>query len=186
MADLNKVMLIGRLTRDPQLKFLPSQMAVCEFSVAVGRKFKTASGEQREETAFIDCALFGKGGEIFNQYMAKGRQVYVEGRLKLDSWEDKNGGGKRSKLSVVVEEFQFLGDKGGAGANNADAGEGGGYEGGGGGGGYERSAPPAKPFQNRSAQRPAAGQSSGPPAQQKPPEAPYGDEPQFSDDDIPF
>lgn len=112
MADVNKVILIGRLTRDPQLKFLPSQMAICEFSVAVGRKFKTASGEQREETAFIDCTLFGKGGEVFNQYMTKGKQVYLEGRLKLDSWEDKNGGGKRSKLSVVVEEFQFLGDRG--------------------------------------------------------------------------
>lgn len=184
MADLNKVMLIGRLTRDPTLKFLPSQLPVCEFSVAVGRKFKTASGEQREETAFIDCALFGKGGEIFNQYMAKGRQVYVEGRLKLDSWEDKNGGGKRSKLSVVVEEFQFLGDKGGAGGQNAgNDGDHGGYEGGGGGGGggYERSAPPARPMGGN---RPPA--QSRPPAQQKPPEAPYGEEQQFNDDDIPF
>jgi single-strand DNA-binding protein len=114
MAYLNKVMLIGRLTRDPQLKYLPSQTAVCEFGLAVGRKFKAANGEMKEETAFIDCTLFGKGGEIFNQYMAKGKQVFVEGRLKYDTWEDKNGGGKRSKLAVTVEEFQFLdGGKGG-------------------------------------------------------------------------
>src|SRR6187402_3229404 len=125
MADVNKVILIGRLTRDPQLKFLPSQAAVCEFGIAVGRKFKTASGEQREETAFIDCTLFGKGGEIFNQYMTKGKQVFVEGRLKYDTWEDKNGGGKRSKLGVTVDEFQFL-DSGGRGGQNAGGEEGGG------------------------------------------------------------
>lgn len=112
MADLNKLMLIGRLVRDPQLKFLPSQTAICEFGIAVGRKFKTASGEQREETSFIDCSLFGKGAEIFNQYMAKGKQVYVEGRIKQDNWEDKSTGQKRSKLGMVVEEFQFLGDRG--------------------------------------------------------------------------
>jgi single-strand DNA-binding protein len=119
MSDLNKVMLIGRLTRDPQLRFLPSQSAVCDFGFAVGRKFKTASGEQKEETAFIDCTLFGKGGEIFNQYMQKGSQCYLEGRLKLDQWDDKTTGQKRSKLAVVVENFQFLG--GGKGGNGRPA-----------------------------------------------------------------
>jgi single-strand DNA-binding protein len=168
MADLNKVMLIGRLTRDPQLKYLPSQMAVCEFGVAVGRKFKTSSGEQREETAFIDCALWGKGGEIFNQYMAKGKQVYLEGRLKLDTWEDKQGGGKRSKLSVVVEEFQFL-DNRGSGQSNAPGGE------------QENAHPPA----SRPAPRAQAPQS---PAPQSAPQPPYDENQaqQFSDDDIPF
>lgn len=113
MSDLNKVVLQGRLTRDPQLKYTPSQMAICEFGLAVGRKFKTASGEKREETAFVDCTLFGKGGEVFNQYMAKGKPVLIDGRLKFDSWEDKQSGGKRSKLSVLVENFHFLSDGGG-------------------------------------------------------------------------
>ncbi|MBC7784731.1 MAG: single-stranded DNA-binding protein [Burkholderiales bacterium] len=166
MADVNKVMLIGRLTRDPQLKFTPSNLAVCEFGLAVGRKFKTATGEQREETNFIDCTLFGKGGEIFNQYMTKGKQVFLEGRLKFDSWEDKQGGGKRSKLSVVVEEFQFLDNRGAGGAANSGPPD---EEGG-------QSAPP------RQASRPA--QRAAP--QQAPPQAPYGEEQKFSDDDIPF
>ncbi|MGC4031062.1 MAG: single-stranded DNA-binding protein [Tepidisphaeraceae bacterium] len=185
MAALNKVMLIGNLTRDPQLKYLPNQTAVCEFGLAVTRKFKSANGEQREDTAFVDCTVFGRGGEIFNQYMTKGKPVYVEGRLKLDQWEDKNGGGKRSKLSVVVEDFQFLGGRdsggqgGGGGENQGYGGQSGGGYGGQQGGGYERSAPPARPMQSRPPQQQR-------PAQQQPPEAPYGEEQQFSDDDIPF
>jgi single-strand DNA-binding protein len=112
MADLNKVMLIGRLSRDPQLRYLPSQSAVCDFGFAVGRKFKTANGEQKEETAFVDCTVFGKAAEVFNQYMSKGKQCYVEGRLRLDQWDDKTSGQKRSKITVVVENFQFLGAPG--------------------------------------------------------------------------
>jgi single-strand DNA-binding protein len=178
MASLNKVMLIGNLTRDPQLKYLPNQTAICEFGLAVSRKYKAANGEQREDTAFVDCTLFGKGGEIFNQYMTKGKPVFVEGRLKYDTWDDKNGGGKRSKMSVVVEDFQFLGGRdggqgGGGGGDQGYAGQGGG------GGGYERSAPPARPMQSRPPQQRQ-------PAQQQPPEAPYGEEQQFSEDDIPF
>lgn len=111
MAGVNKVILIGNLTRDPQLKYLPNQTAVCEFGLATSRKFKGADGNQREDTTFIDCTIFGKIGETFNQYMSKGKPCYLEGRLKFDTWEDKQGGGKRSKLSVVVEEFQFLGGR---------------------------------------------------------------------------
>ncbi|MGC3945411.1 MAG: single-stranded DNA-binding protein [Chryseolinea sp.] len=167
MADVNKVILIGRLTRDPQLKYLPSQTAVCEFGLAVGRKFKAASGEMREETTFVDCAVFAKGAEIFQQYMAKGKQVYVEGRLKLDQWEDKQGGGKRSKMSVVVENFQFLGDRGGAGGGQQGGGE------------YDPGQAPARPPQNRGPQRAP---------QQAPQQAPYDDSQgqQFTEDDIPF
>lgn len=179
MASLNKVMLIGNLTRDPQLKYLPNQTAVCEFGLAVSRKYKAANGEQREDTAFVDCTVFGKGGEIFNQYMTKGKPVFVEGRLKYDTWEDKNGGGKRSKMSVVVEDFQFLGGRdSGGGEGGGDRGGYGGQQGyGGGGGGYERSAPPPRQQPPRSAPRQPA---------QEPPEAPYGDEQQFNEDDIPF
>jgi single-strand DNA-binding protein len=184
MASLNKVMLIGNLTRDPQLKYLPNQTAVCEFGLAVSRKYKAANGEQREDTAFVDCTVFGKGGEIFNQYMTKGKPVFVEGRLKYDTWEDKNGGGKRSKLAVVVEDFQFLGgrDSGGGGEGGGSYGgrEGGGQQSYGGGGGYERSAPPSRQ------QPPRNGPPAGRQQPQQQPEAPYGDEQQFSDDDIPF
>jgi single-strand DNA-binding protein len=96
------------MTRDPQLKFLPSQTAVCEFGLACNRKFKVQD-EQREEVTFIDCTAFGRTAEVINQYMTKGKPILIEGRLKYDSWEDKQGGGKRHKLSVVVENFQFLG-----------------------------------------------------------------------------
>src|SRR5437868_1017907 len=109
MANYNRIVLVGNLTRDPQLKYLPSQMAVVEFGMAVNHKFKTRDGQEREEVLFIDCACFGKGGEIINNYCHKGGQLLVEGRLKYDTWEDKQGGGKRSKHTVVVDNFQFLG-----------------------------------------------------------------------------
>src|ERR1700733_3992036 len=111
MANVNRVILIGNLTRDPQLKYLPSQTAVAEFGLAVNRKFKAAGGEDREEVCFVDCTAFGRTGGGINQYCQKGKQLYIEGRLKFDSWEDKQGGGKRSKLTVVVENFQFLGGR---------------------------------------------------------------------------
>lgn len=111
MASFNKVILVGNLTRDPALKYLPSQMAVAEFGLAMNRKFKTASGEEREDVVFVDCAAFGKTGELIQQHFTKGKAIMIEGRLKFDSWEDKNGGGKRSKLSVVVDTFVFQGSK---------------------------------------------------------------------------
>lgn len=111
MASFNKVILAGNLTRDPQLKYLPNQTPVVEFGMAVNRKY-SVNGEQREDVTFVDCAAFGKPAEVIHQYCSKGKQLLVEGRLKFDTWEDKQGGGKRSKLSVVVEQFQFLGGKG--------------------------------------------------------------------------
>ncbi len=109
MASFNQVILIGNLTRDPQLKHLPSQMAVAEFGMAVNHKYTTAGGEKREEVTFVDCAAFGKSGELISQYCTKGNPLMITGRLRYDSWEDKNGGGKRSKLTVIVDNFQFLG-----------------------------------------------------------------------------
>src|SRR3954462_1218533 len=149
MASFNKVILLGNLTRDPQLKYLPSQTAVAEFGLAVNRKFRTQQGEDREEVTFVDCAAFGKTGELINQYFTKGKPIFIDGRLKYDSWEDKQGGGKRSKLTVVVENFQFIGGRdragggggGGGGGGSYDAGDAGGSGGGGvggGGGGYEQ------------------------------------------------
>lgn len=106
--NLNRVLLGGNLVRDPELKHLPSGMAVCSFSIAVNRKWKSESGEQKEETTFVDLTAFGKTGEVIAQYHRKGHPIFVEGRLKLDQWDDKTSGQKRSKLGVVVESFQFV------------------------------------------------------------------------------
>jgi single-strand DNA-binding protein len=122
-GSYNKVMLMGNLTRDVELRYLPnSNTAVAAIGLAVNRKFKTQSGEEREEVAFIDCEAFGKTAEIMSQYLRKGRPVFVEGRLKLDQWDDKASGQKRSKLKVIVEEFRFVDSPGGGGGG----GEGGG------------------------------------------------------------
>jgi single-strand DNA-binding protein len=109
--NFNRIIFAGRMTRDPQLKFLPSQTAVCEFGLVCNRKFKVGN-EQREEMTFIDCTAFGRTAEVINQYMTKGKPILIEGRIKYDSWEDKQSGAKRSKLSIVVENFQFLGGGG--------------------------------------------------------------------------
>lgn len=109
MPSFNKCIFLGNLTRDPQLKYLPNQTAVVEFGIAVNHKFKTAGGEDREDVMFLDCSCFGKRGEVINQYFTKGKPILVEGRLKYDQWEDKQGGGKRSKHSLVVEQFTFVG-----------------------------------------------------------------------------
>lgn len=111
MANFNKIIFLGRLARDVQLKFLPSGTSIAEFGLAANHKYKTASGEQREEVCFVDCSAFGRVGEVVNQYCAKGDSLLIEGRLKLDSWEDKNGGGKRSKHTIAVESVQLLGGK---------------------------------------------------------------------------
>jgi single-strand DNA-binding protein len=116
MANYNRVILAGNLTRDPQLTVLPSNTPVCEFGLAVNRRWRGQDGQNREETCFVDCRLYGPQAETFNQYMSKGRSALVEGRLRLDQWETQDGQ-KRSKLSVVVERFQFLGSaRGGSGS----------------------------------------------------------------------
>jgi single-strand DNA-binding protein len=115
MASFNRIILVGNLTRDPQLSYTPSNVAVCKFGIATNHKWK-----DREETCFVDCTLFGKGGEVFNQYMGKGRSVLIEGRLKLDQWTTPEGD-KRSKHEVIVENFTFLG--GGRGDGNAKGAE---------------------------------------------------------------
>ncbi len=115
MANYNKVILVGNLTRDPQLSFLPSQTPVCEFGLAVNRRWRGQNGEQRESTCFIDCRLYGKRAETFNQYLAKGKPVLVEGRLELDTWESPDGQ-KRSKHRINVENFEFMGGRDGGGA----------------------------------------------------------------------
>jgi single-strand DNA-binding protein len=140
MANLNKVMLIGNLTRDPELRVTPKGTAICQFSLAVNRKFRDESGADREEVTYVDIEAWGKSGENIAKYCTKGRPLFVEGRLRLDQWEDKNTKEKRSRMKVVCDNFQFLG------SGRSDGGAPGG--GGGGEGGLTPSAPrniPAKP-----------------------------------------
>ncbi|MHC4658951.1 MAG: single-stranded DNA-binding protein [Planctomycetota bacterium] len=118
MANFNKVLLMGNLTRDPQLSYLPSQTAVVEFGLAVNRKWKGQDGNQREETCFVDCKAFGRQAENINKYLSKGRGVFVEGRLTFDSWTAQDGT-KRSRHRVTVENSQFLPGGARAGADQA-------------------------------------------------------------------
>jgi len=108
MANFNKVFLMGNLTRDPQLSYLPSQTAVVDFGLAVNRRWTGKDGEKREETCFVDCTAFGRPAETINKYMSKGRPMFVEGRLSFNSWTTQDGT-RRSRLKVTVENFQFLG-----------------------------------------------------------------------------
>jgi single-strand DNA-binding protein len=108
MASFNRVILVGNLTRDPELRYLPKGTAVAQLGVAVNRQWKSDSGEAREEVTFVDVEAFGRSAEVIGQYLKKGRPILIEGRLKLDTWEDKQTNQKRSKLKVVLESFQFL------------------------------------------------------------------------------
>ena len=108
MASLNKVFLLGNLTRDPDLRGLPSGQSVCELGIAVSRRFMGSNGQEVEDTCFVDVVVWGKAANNCKQYLTKGSQVMVEGRLQLDRWEDRNGGGQRSKLRVVAEQVQFM------------------------------------------------------------------------------
>lgn len=121
MAYLNKVFLIGNLTRDPELRVTPKGTAICQFGLAVNRQFKDESGATRDETTFIDIEAWGKQGELVAKYLTKGSPAMVEGRLKLDQWEDKQSGQKRSKLKVVLDNVQFLSSRGGAGGGAGGA-----------------------------------------------------------------
>lgn len=111
MANLNKVMLMGNLTRDIEVRTLPAGMSIGQFGLAINRNWTGQDGEKREEVTFVDCEAWGKTAEIMAKYLSKGRPVFVEGRLKLDQWDDKESGQRRSKLKVVVESFQFIDSK---------------------------------------------------------------------------
>ncbi len=172
MASYNKVILAGNLTRDPELKYTPSGMAIAKIGLAMNRKWKTETGEMKEEVTFVDVDAFGRQAETIGQYLKRGRPILIEGRLKLDQWDDKQTGQKRSRLGVVCESFQFL--------DSGRPGEGGGMSGGGGAGGGSGvpSGPPAATPPYRSS-APAAHRAPPPP----PPEA---DGPPPEEDDVPF
>ena len=173
MASLNKVMLIGNLTRDPEVRYTPKGTAVTDIGLAVNRVYSSDTGERREETTFVDVTLWGRQAEIAGQYMKKGKPIYIEGRLQMDTWQDKQTGQNRSRLKIVGENFQFLGSR-----------EDGGGSGGGSGGGY-----PSSPPQNHPQRSASDGGDYGSP----PPEADYsgpggggGGNDFEEEDDIPF
>ena len=173
MPNLNKVMLMGNITRDPEVRYTPKGTAVTDISLAVNRSYTLDDGERREETTFVDVTYWGRQAEVIGEYMKKGRPIYVEGRLQLDQWEDKNTGQNRSRLKIVGDNFQFLGGRDG----NSGGGE----------GQQQQSAPPqqqsAPPQQQQQAPPQQQQQSSPPPEQQQP----TGYEPiQDEDEDIPF
>lgn len=129
MASFNKVLLMGNLTRDPQLSYTPSQTAVVDFGLATNRRWTGPDGSQRDETCFIDCRAFGRMAENINKFFSKGKPIFLEGRLTYDSWTAQDGT-KKSRIRVTVENFQFLpgtggGGGGGGGAYQGDQGHGG-------------------------------------------------------------
>lgn len=167
MASVNKVILIGNLTRDPEVRYTPKGSAVTEISLAINRQYSLDNGEKREEVIYVDVTLWGRLAEIAAQYLTKGRPVYIEGRLKMDTWDDKQTGQKRSKMGVVAESLQLLGSRG----------EGGAPRGGGSGGEhgeYEQDRPPRS---QAPSQRPAPS-----PRRQEPMDPDL----QPEEDDIPF
>lgn len=168
MASFNKVILVGNLTRDPQVKYTTGGTAITDIGLAVSRQwFDKQTNQKKEETTFVDVTLWGRTAEIAGEYLAKGRPVLIEGRLQLDSWDDKETGQKRSKLKVVGENMTMLGSR-------ADGGAGGGGGGSGGGGGYGGGRGGAAP----------RGESA--PADHGPSDFGGFDEPSGSGDEVPF
>ena len=156
MASFNKVILAGNLTRDPELRYTPKGTAICQIGLAINRNYTTDAGEKKEEVTFVDVEAWARTAEVIAQYLKKGRPILIEGRLKLDQWEDKQTNQKRSRLKVVCENFQFL-DSGGGRAPEGEA--------------------AAQP-------RPRPAASSSPPS--APDAAPEPNEPPHEGDDVPF
>jgi len=174
MPNLNKVQLMGNLTRDPEVRYTPKGTAVTDISLAINRNYTGDDGQRHEETTFVDITFWGRQAEIIGEFMKKGRPLYVEGRLQLDTWEDKTTGQQRSRLKVVGENFQFLGSR-------EDGGGGGGGSRGGGGG----ASSPHDESQESRASEGSRSQSAPRQAPAAPPARDY-DRPIEGDDDIPF
>jgi single-strand DNA-binding protein len=121
MASFNKVILAGNLTRDPELRYTPKGTAVARLGLACNRKWKSETGEMKEEVTFVDIDAFGKQAETIGQYLKKGRPILIEGRLRYETWDDKQSGQKKSKLGVVLESFQFLDSGMGRGEGGGEA-----------------------------------------------------------------
>lgn len=176
MASFNKVILLGNLTRDPETRVTANDLTICKMGLAVSRVYSTRDGERREETTFVDVDAFGRQAEVITKYLRKGSPIMIEGRLRLDQWES-NEGQKRSKLCVVLENFQFVGgrDGGHSGAGN-DSGDDN-DSGGGNSGGYEQSSPPKRASGNSAAPAPSPPSSGG---------KDFSDDGDTLDEDVPF
>lgn len=176
MASYNKIILLGNMTRDPQMSYLPSGMPVVDFGVATNRKWTGQDGQQREEVCFVDCRIFGKRAEVIQRYFKKGTPIFVEGRLTLDSWTAQDGT-KKSRHRVSVDNFEFIGGGQGGGQSNDDGGSNRQYNQ---GGGYNQQ-------QQQQQYRP---QQQSMPPQAPPMQDPSGGMPMaddsFDPDDIPF
>ena len=125
MASFNKVILMGNLTRDPETRYAQSGTAIVNFGIAVNERFQSQDGQWQDRPTFVDITMFGKRGEAFAKFHSKGKQAFIEGKLRLDTWEDKNGGGKRSKLYVVGDNWEFVGDGNRGGGQGQQGGQGG-------------------------------------------------------------
>ena len=165
MASYNKVLLMGNLTRDPEVRYTPKGTAIANLGLAINRNWTTDTGEQREEVTFVDIEVWGRQAETAAQYLSKGRPVFVEGRLRLDSWEDKESGQKKNKLKVVAERVQFLGSP----RPNAE---------------FKEQAPGGEPSPRPAAARPA--RAPAPPREAVEPEEPPAPAAAEGDDNIPF
>ena len=199
MASLNKVLLMGNLTRNPEIRYTPGGSAVCEFGMAINRRFMQANGQEKDETCFVDITVWGKQAESSSRFLQKGSSVFVEGRLVYDQWTEKETGNKRSRLRIYAERVQFL-DRRDAAPQGND-----GYPAAGGGygnppsapqqGGYGQSAAPQQGGYSRfRSQQPGAGPYGGP-VQQQPPRQQYNrapapaapqEAPQMPPEDPPF
>lgn len=147
MANYNKVMLMGNLTRDPEVRYSSNNNAICKIGLAVNRRYTLADGTKKEEVTFVDCDAFGKTAENIGKYLSKGRPIFIEGHLRLDEWQDKQTNEKRQKMKVVIDTFNFIDSKsggagGGGGAGSDD--------------GYQDSAPPAGRVVTRGPAQPQA------------------------------
>lgn len=162
MSSFNKVILMGNLTRDPEMRVTPNGMAICKIGLAVNRQFTTQDGERREEVTFVDIDAFGRQAEVIAKYMSKGRPILIEGRLRLDQWETPQGD-KRSKLGVVCENFQFVGGREDGGGSPRE------------GAGDDRAAPASRSGGSRSGNSENSGSASGGSGSDK-----------LDDDDVPF
>jgi single-strand DNA-binding protein len=177
MPNLNKVQLMGNITRDPEVRYTPKGTAVTDISLAINRNFSGDDGERREETTFVEITFWGRQAEIIGEWMKKGRPIYVEGRLQLDSWEDKTSGQQRSRLKVIGEKFEFLGGRDDTGGSSS--------------GGSSRSSNPAPQSSNQRDDDPSERREEEAPREQySAPQQQSGGQsqrpPAEEDDDIPF
>ncbi len=175
--NFDRYMIGGRLTRDPDLRFTANQTPVCNFGIARNRKYRTQAGEDREEKLFIDVVAWGKTGEVINQYFQKGDPIFAEGTLKMEEWEDKNGGGKRTKIVMNLEQFQFVKQKsdndGGGGRRDESEYDDVPGSGRGPARGQRSTAPPRQPQRSAPSRAPVA-------------DPPFSEDQHFEKDDIPF